>query len=51
MPTRTSSHVKEEEEGQTSSDKATMASATSGLQSFKPLKSICQSFCGLHLYP
>ncbi|KAG0338356.1 hypothetical protein BG000_004120 [Podila horticola] len=50
MPTRTSSHVKEEE-GQTSSGKATIASATSGLQSFKPLKSICQSFCGLHLYP
>lgn len=40
MPTRTSSHVK-----------ATIASATSGLQSFKPLKSICQSFCGLHLFP
>ncbi|KAG0032944.1 hypothetical protein BGZ81_009720 [Podila clonocystis] len=50
MPTRTSFHVKEEE-GQTSSGMTTMASATSGLQSFKPLKGICQSFCGLHLYP
>ncbi|KAG0088150.1 hypothetical protein BGZ93_010555 [Podila epicladia] len=48
--TDTSTHVREEE-GQTGSGKATMASATSGLQSFKPLKSICQSFCGLHLYP
>ncbi|KAG0345871.1 hypothetical protein BG005_001071 [Podila minutissima] len=50
MSARTSSHV-QEEEGQTSSGKATMTSATSGLQSFKPLKGICQSFCGLHMYP
>ncbi|KAF8927319.1 hypothetical protein BGZ52_004612 [Haplosporangium bisporale] len=49
MPSRTSSHVKEEE-GQISSGKATMA-ITTGLQSFQPLKDICQSFCGLHLYP
>ncbi|KAF9419528.1 hypothetical protein BGZ94_009390 [Podila epigama] len=50
MPTRQTPHVREED-GQTSSAKAMIATASAGLQSFKPLSGICQTFCGLHVYP
>jgi len=50
MPTR-STHKVKENEGQTSSGIAALAEGAKVLQSFKPLGGICESFCGLHMYP
>ncbi|KAG0343809.1 hypothetical protein BG004_004982 [Podila humilis] len=40
-----------EKVGQTSTGKMAMSEVSAGLMSFKPLGGICESFCGLHLYP
>ncbi|KAG0050741.1 hypothetical protein BGZ83_004488 [Gryganskiella cystojenkinii] len=50
MPTQSTEEVKERE-GQTSSDAAVLAAGATMFQSFKPLSSVCESFCGLHMYP
>ncbi|KAF9907274.1 hypothetical protein EC991_011175 [Linnemannia zychae] len=44
-------HSTDEIRGQASSKTTVLTSTAKSLQSFKPLANICESFCGLHLYP
>ncbi|KAF9987247.1 hypothetical protein BGZ65_004517 [Modicella reniformis] len=49
-----SSHTTQEvkaSEGQVSSGTAALAAGAKILQSFKPLSGICESLCGMHLFP
>ncbi|KAG0273891.1 hypothetical protein BGZ95_010318 [Linnemannia exigua] len=44
-------HEADDTKGQVTSGASVLAAGSKPLQSFKPLSNICESFCGLHLYP